>query len=60
MRTDPVAPARRFVHEDVAAVVEAVLPPRRVPWSKRLFWWLVLLLLRSRPTRDWLLRRYAP
>lgn len=52
-------PDRLFVHEDVVAAVEAVVPPRRVPWSRRLFWQLVLLLMRTRPTRDWLLRRYA-
>lgn len=56
----PGAASRVFVHEDVGARVEATVPPRRVPWSKRLFWQLVLLLLRARPTRDWLLRRYAP
>jgi hypothetical protein len=53
------APDRLFVHEDVVAAVEAVVPPRRVPWSRRLFWRVVLLLMRTRPTRDWLLRRYA-
>jgi hypothetical protein len=52
-------PPRVFVHEDVAAAVEAVVPPRRVPWSRRLFWELVFVLMRHRPTRDWLLRRYS-
>ncbi len=52
-------PPRVFVHEDIVAVIEAVVPPRRVPWSRRLFWQLVFLLMRHRPTRDWLLRRYS-
>jgi hypothetical protein len=52
-------PPRVFVHEDVATAVEAVVPPRAVPWSRRLFWELVFVLMRHRPTRDWLLRRYS-
>lgn len=52
-------PPRVFVHEDVATAVEAVVPPRPVPWSRRLFWQLVFVLMRHRPTRDWLLRRYS-
>ena len=33
------------VHEDVRAAIEAVIPPRRVPWRKRLFWAVVLRVL---------------
>ena len=45
----PVSPVTRPappVHEDVGAAVAAVIPPRRVPLQKRLFWSTVLLLLR--------------
>jgi hypothetical protein len=29
-----------------------------VPWSRRIFWQIVFLLMRSDTTRAWLLRRY--
>lgn len=48
------------VHEDVGAAVAAVIPPRRVPWRKRLFWAAVLLLLRSPRGRRLLAARRRP
>jgi hypothetical protein len=45
------------VHEDVGAAVAAVIPPRRVPLQKRLFWSTVLLLLRFPRGRAWLASR---
>ncbi len=47
-----------LVHEDVRAVIEAVIPPRPVPWRKRLFWAVVLRILRSPRGRAWLATRY--
>lgn len=55
----PPAPRAEWVHEDVGAAVEAVVPPRRVPLRKRAFWHAVFLLMRFGPTRRWLLRRYV-
>jgi len=49
----PAPPA----HEDVGAAVAAVIPPRRVPLPKRLFWSTVLLLLRFPRGRAWLASR---
>jgi hypothetical protein len=49
----------KLVHEDVRAVIEAVIPPRRVPWRKRLFWAVVLRVLRSPRGRAWLATRYS-
>ena len=46
------------VHEDVRAAIEAVIPPRRVPWPKRLFWAVVLRVLRSPRGRTWLANRH--
>jgi hypothetical protein len=31
-------------HEDVGAAVFAVVPQRRAPWSKRIFWRFVLFV----------------
>ena len=45
------------MHEDVGAAVAAVIPPRRVPLPKRLFWSAVLLLLRLPGGRAWLASR---
>ena len=45
-------------HEDVRAAVAAAIPPRRVPWRKRLFWAVVLRLARSARGRAWLAARY--
>jgi len=56
----PALPATRPappVHEDVGAAVAAVIPPRRVPLQKRLFWSTVLLLLRFPRSRAWLAAR---
>ena len=50
--------SRVFVHEDLGAAMQAAIPPRRVPWSRRIFWQIVFLLMRSDTTRAWLLRRY--
>jgi hypothetical protein len=36
--------------------VHAVVPPRRAPLGKRLFWRLVLLLARFAPTRRMLIK----
>ena len=41
----------------IAAAVAAVIPPRRVPLQKRLFWSTVLLLLRFPRGRAWLASR---
>lgn len=49
-----------IVHEDVRAAVAAVIPPRRVPWRKRLFWAVVLRLLAGPRGRAWLATRYRP
>jgi len=46
------------VHEDVGTAIYAVIPPRPVPLGKRLFWRLVLRLLRSPRGRAWLAARY--
>jgi hypothetical protein len=53
----PVARPAPPVHEDVGAAVAAVIPPRRVPLPKRLFWSAVLLLLRFPRGREWLASR---
>jgi hypothetical protein len=45
------------VHEDVGAAVAAVIPPRPVPWRKRIFWAIVLRLLRSPRGAAWLAAR---
>ena len=45
------------MHEDAGAAVAAVIPPRRVPLPKRLFWSAVLLLLRLPRGRAWLASR---
>jgi hypothetical protein len=48
------APA--YVHREVAALFYKALPPRPVPWRKRLFW-RVILALASRPAGRRLLLR---
>jgi hypothetical protein len=55
----PLPHSQVFVHEDLGAAMRAAIPPRRVPWSRRLFWNAVFLLMRSDTTRSWLLRRYT-
>ncbi|MFM7396408.1 MAG: hypothetical protein ACKO42_04755 [Gammaproteobacteria bacterium] len=49
-----------LVHEDVAAAVLAVIPPRRVPLGKRLFWRLILWVMKSSAGRNWISHRYGP
>lgn len=44
-------------HRDLEAAALAVLPPRRVPVRKRLFWWLVLTAARWPFSRRRLLAR---
>ena len=36
-----------FLHRDASAVFYAAIPPRPVPWHKRLFWRLILALAGS-------------
>jgi len=40
-------PRRLPRHEDVGAAVFAVIPPRAVPWKKRVLWRVMLWILRS-------------
>ncbi|MBU3672502.1 MAG: hypothetical protein FGM43_08100 [Sinobacteraceae bacterium] len=40
-------PHRLPRHEDVGSAVFAVIPPRAVPWKKRVLWRLMLWILRS-------------
>lgn len=49
----------KLVHEDVGAAVYAAIPPRKVPFSKRFFWHIVLWLLRSERGRKWIAGRYG-
>jgi hypothetical protein len=44
---DPLTPNHLPRHEDVGAAVLAVIPPRAVPWKKRVLWRLVLWILRT-------------
>ena len=53
--TDPA----KLVHEDVGAAVYAAIPPRPVPLTKRIFWWLVLRLLGSRLGRAIIAARHG-
>jgi hypothetical protein len=48
-----------LIHEDVGPAVMAVIPPRPVPVLKRIFWRLVLWLLKSPSGRAWIARRYG-
>ena len=41
-------------HEDVGAAIRAVIPPRPVPWRKRVLWRVMLWILRSAAGRRWL------
>jgi len=49
-----------LVHEDVATAVLEVIPPRRVPLGKRIFWRLILWVMKSSAGRKWIARRYGP
>ena len=46
------------MYEDVSAVVSQAIPPRPVPWRKRVFWLLILRIARYRALRDWVSRRW--
>lgn len=43
-------------HRSLEALFREVLPPRPVPWRKRLFWRVLLALLSFAPTRALLLK----
>jgi hypothetical protein len=58
-RSTALPQLRVFVHEDFAAQAAAAIPPRRVRWSRRLFWSTLLALLRTRFGRQWVRRRYG-
>jgi len=49
-----------LTHEDVGAAVQAVIPPRRVPLGKRVFWRVVLGLMTTATGRSLIARRYRP
>lgn len=49
-------PAIAHVHREIAGAFYKALPPRPVPWRKRLFWRVMLLLAAHRPGRWFLLR----
>ncbi len=51
--------ATLFVHVDFGAESAAAIAPRPVPWRKRLFWWALLAVLRTRLGRRWLSHRYG-
>lgn len=46
------------MHEDVSAIVSQAIPPRRVPWRKRFFWFVILRIARYRALRDWVSKRW--
>jgi hypothetical protein len=50
---------RQFVHYDLSALGARLIPPRRVPLGKRLFWSVLLLVLRTERGRRWVQRRYG-
>lgn len=58
-RSTALPQLRVFVHEDFVAQAAAAIPPRRVRWSRRLFWSTLLALLRTRFGRQWVRRRYG-
>jgi len=49
---------RIFVHRDLGLLASALIPPRRVPLGKRLFWSTLLTVLRTEAGRRWVQRRY--
>jgi hypothetical protein len=51
--------ATLFMHIDFGAESATAIAPQPVPWRKRLFWRVLLALLRTRPGRRWLTRRYG-
>jgi hypothetical protein len=46
-------------HEDVGAAMQAAIPPRPVPLGKRVFWHLVLWLMKTSSGRALIARRYS-
>ncbi len=52
-----VAAARAYLHYDLSEAFYGALPPRRVPFGKRLLWRLVLAAAASRVGAWWLGRR---
>lgn len=58
-RSTALPQLRVFVHEDFVAQAAAAIPPRRVRWSRRLFWSTLLALLRTGFGRHWVRRRYG-
>ena len=50
--------ARVSVHHDLGDRATRLIPPRRVPLGKRLFWSALLTLLRTGAGRRWVQRRY--
>lgn len=49
---------RVFVHQDLSRQTAGLIPPRRVPLGKRLFWSALLTVLRTGAGRRWVQRRY--
>ncbi len=49
---------RMFVHRDLSLQALHLIPPRRVPLGKRLFWSALLTVLRTEAGRRWVQRRY--
>ncbi len=45
-----------LVHRDVSGPFYSALPPRRVPFAKRLLYWIMLTAAGSGPGRRWLSR----
>jgi hypothetical protein len=56
-RPEPHAAPR---HQSLEALFREVLPPRPVPWRKRVFWRVLLALLTFAPTRALLVRLRGP
>ncbi len=49
--------ARLFIHEDFSRQAATIIPPRDVPFGKRLAWQLAFALLATSFGRRWLARR---
>jgi hypothetical protein len=58
-RTWHVPASAVFLHRDVGAAFYRAVPPRRVPWRKRLIWRALLALLATPLGRWWLARTRA-
>jgi hypothetical protein len=48
-RAWPIEAEAVHLHREIAAAFYRAIPPRPAPWSKRLFWAIVLALAASRP-----------